>query len=123
MGQPVKLSDSLVRAARINAEHFERSIAGQIEYWAGLGRALDTLMRPALALKLQSHAPRPLLSESLADIGSDAARARARAYLDSRPYPQFEAAPKHPGYIVKIDADGTRTLGRFVKRTFVPKDE
>ena len=37
MGQPVKLSDALVLDARIAAEAQERSIAGQIEFWAKLG--------------------------------------------------------------------------------------
>ena len=45
MGQPVKLSDSLVLDARLTGEVAERSIAGQIEFWAGLGRALDSLLR------------------------------------------------------------------------------
>jgi hypothetical protein len=32
----------------------------------------------------------------------------------------FEAAPGRPGSIVKIDQDGTRTIGRFVNRKFRP---
>jgi hypothetical protein len=28
--------------------------------------------------------------------------------------------PDRPGLVVKVDADGTRTLGRFVKRVFTP---
>lgn len=34
MSQPVKLSDGLVLDARITGEIAERSIAGQIEFWA-----------------------------------------------------------------------------------------
>ena len=39
MSQPVKLSDSLVLDARLASEVVERSIAGQIEFWARVGRA------------------------------------------------------------------------------------
>jgi hypothetical protein len=45
MSQPVKLSDALVLDARLTAEAAERSIAGQIEYWAQLGRAIDPLLQ------------------------------------------------------------------------------
>ena len=38
MSQPVKLSDSLVLDARLAGEAVERSIAGQVEFWARLGR-------------------------------------------------------------------------------------
>ena len=38
MSQPVKLSDGLVLDARLTGEVFQRSIAGQIEFWARLGR-------------------------------------------------------------------------------------
>jgi hypothetical protein len=38
MSQPVKLSDALVLDARLAGEVQERSIAGQVEFWAKLGR-------------------------------------------------------------------------------------
>ena len=41
MNQPVKLSDSLVLDARLAGEVLERSIAGQIECWARLGRSVE----------------------------------------------------------------------------------
>ncbi len=37
----MKLSDALVLDARIAGEVLERSIAGQVEYWAKLGRAVE----------------------------------------------------------------------------------
>jgi hypothetical protein len=120
MGQPVKLSDNLMLDARLVAEESERSIAGQIEYWARLGRAVDAAVRPATALKLKRREPVPLLSQRLADIDTPAGRARSAAGLASAPFPRFSSAPGRPGLVVKIDEDGTRTVGRFVKRTFVP---
>ncbi|MGC4119326.1 MAG: hypothetical protein QM765_33125 [Myxococcales bacterium] len=40
------------------------------------------------------------------------------AHLDARPFPHFEPAPGRPGLLMKIDEDGTRTVGRFVNRKF-----
>lgn len=120
MGQPVKLSDHLILDARLVAEESERSIAGQIEFWARLGKAVDSILRPPAALKLKRREKAPLLSERLGDVDTKAGRARVTAYLASRPYPHFEPAPGHPGLLVRIDEDGKRTLGRFIKRTFTP---
>ena len=86
MGQPVKLSDNLVLDARVAGEPAERSIAGQIEYWARLGRASNPAAGGrALRLK-QRGATRPL-SECLAAVDTEAGRERTAAHLAGRPYP------------------------------------
>src|SRR5262245_12299033 len=119
MSQPVKLSDEIVLDARLTGEIAQRSIAGQIEFWAHLGRAIEPLLDGARALALRcAGAVRPL-SECLASVDSDDGRQRVRAYLDSRPYPHYEPVPDGRGLLVRIDEDGTRTVGRFVDREFV----
>ncbi len=118
MSQPVKLSDELVLEARLTSEVAERSIAGQIEYWAQLGRAIEPLLRGAQALALRrAGAARPL-SERLESVDSPAGRRRVMEHLERRPFPHYEPAPDAPGLLVRIEADGTRTLGRFVNRRF-----
>ena len=120
MGQPVKLTDSLVVDARLAAELSERSIAGQIEYWARLGRATELLLRADVALRLKQRGEARALSERLESVDTDLGRHRTAAYLETVPYPHFEAAPGRPGFVVRTDEDGTRTLGRFVRRQFQP---
>lgn len=118
MSQPVKLSDDLVLAARLTSKLAERSIAGQIEYWAQLGRALEPLLEGAKALALRrAGAARPI-SELLEGIDSPQGHQRVADHLDRQPFPHYEAAPGRPGHLVRIEADGTRTLGRFVNREF-----
>lgn len=39
----IRLSDTLVSDARRDAETFNRTISGQIEYWVRLGRAVESL--------------------------------------------------------------------------------
>ena len=121
MSQPVKLSDDLVLDARVIAQVAERSIAGQIEYWAQLGRAVEPLLRGAQALALRrAGAARPL-SACLAGVDSDEGRRRVREYIDQQPFPHYESA-NEPGLLIRIDEDGTRTAGRFIQRRFVPAD-
>jgi hypothetical protein len=117
MGQPVKLSEALVLDARLTGEIAERSIAGQIEFWAGLGRAVESLLRADRALALKKRGEALPLSACLKSVNSRAGRARLAACLTARPYPHFEPASL-PGLLVKIDADGTRTTGRFINREF-----
>jgi hypothetical protein len=118
MSQPVKLSDEIVLDARLTAEVAERSIAGQIEFWAQLGRAIEPLLQGARAWALRRAGTVRPLSECLASVDADDGRQRLRDYLNTRPFPHYEPAPDSPGLLVRIDADGTRTLGRFVGREF-----
>jgi hypothetical protein len=110
MSQPVKLSDDLVLEARTVGAVARRSIAGQVEFWARRGDR---------ALALQRSGAARSLAESIESVDTDAGRDRVRAYLDSRPFPHFEPCPDEAGMLVRIDADGTRTRGRFVNRVFV----
>jgi hypothetical protein len=119
MGQPVKLSESLVLDARVTGEVAERSIAGQIEFWAGLGRAVESVLRADKVLALKRRGETVPLSACLKSVNTPAGQARLAAVLAARPYPHFEPAPV-PGLVVRIDADGTRTHGRFVHREFRP---
>jgi hypothetical protein len=41
MPTAVKISDELVAQARIKSKIFKRSIAGQIEYWAQIGKVVE----------------------------------------------------------------------------------
>ena len=122
MSQPVKLSDELVLDARLTAEVAERSIAGQIEYWAQLGRAIEPLLQGAQALALRRAGAVKPLSECLESIDSPEGRGRVAEYLQSQPFPHYEPAPDSPGMLVRIEADGTRTVGRFVNRQFKAAD-
>lgn len=119
MGQPVKLSDALIMEARLAGELDERSLAGQIEFWATLGRAVDALLRGKDVLALEQQGATRPLAECLADIDTPAGRKRVRKVLAARPFPHFEDVPGSPDLLTRIDADGTRTVGQFVGRQFV----
>lgn len=119
MPQPVKLSDALVLDARLTGEVTERSIAGQIEFWASLGRSLERLLRLDQVLALKRQGQVEPLSGLLASVNSTEGQSRLQQVLNAKPYPHYEAAPT-PGHVIRIEADGTRAEGRFVQRTWVP---
>ncbi|MDB4988995.1 MAG: hypothetical protein JWN04_4173 [Myxococcaceae bacterium] len=122
MPQPVKLSDALVQDARTTGEIAERSIASQIEYWARLGRAVESVLRGDEVLALKKQRGTIALSACL-DADSTAGHARFRAHMEARPYPHYERASEAKGLFVRIERDGTRTLGRLVGRRFEPVPE
>ena len=118
VAQPVKLSEELVLDARLTSAVAERSIAGQIEYWAQLGRAIEPLLQGAQALALRrAGAVRPL-SECVEAVDSPTGRRRVAEHLAAQPFPHFEPAADAPGMLVRIEENGRRTVGRFVNRRF-----
>lgn len=105
--------------ARTVGEIAERSIAGQVEFWARLGKSLEPLLRGDRALALQQAGAAQTLSGIISKVDSAEGRQRVHAYLETQAYPHFEQCPDEPGMLVKIDEDGTRTRGRFINREFV----
>ena len=118
MSQPVKISDGLILDARLVAELAERSIAGQIEYWASLGKALEPLLSGDQALALKRAGAAKPLSDCLDTVSSDEGRKRVTEFLTTLPFPHYEPHPDKPGLLIRTEKDGKRTVGRFVNRKF-----
>jgi hypothetical protein len=131
MPQPVKLSDALVSAARKTASDANRSIAGQVEHWATLGRAIEGMLTSADASSLKRS--KGSLEKVIPDRAKRLAVANAIAHaLDTSSHiglaervaasdrSKYGSDPAFPGLVVRVDPDGTRTPGRFVDRRFVP---
>jgi hypothetical protein len=130
MGMPVKLSDALVKVARVEAGAADRSITAQIEHWASLGRAVETALRheDALALKhaggdlhraFRGASARKALLSVLRRIAAIADRSELAGML-MHDRTVYQADPKGSGAIERIEPDGTRTAGRLEHRRFVP---
>lgn len=118
MSQPVKVSDALVLDARLMGQATQRSIAGQIEFWARLGRALEILLRGDQILALSKAGKAKPLSACVNSIDSSEGHKRLAEHLRCLPFPHYEPAPG--SLLVRIEASGKRTTGRFVNRKFVP---
>jgi hypothetical protein len=120
MSQPVKVSDALLLDARLMGEATQRSIAGQIEFWARLGRSLETLLRGDQMLALCKANKTKPLSECLKTVDQAEGHKRLSNYLQSLPFPHYEAVSGSRGLLVRIEATGKRTVGRFINRKFQP---
>jgi len=123
MGQPVKLSDQLVNEARAISPFSHRSIAGQIEFWAALGKSLEPLLRGDLAVSLQASGAERSLSSAIAQVETQQGRKRLKKYLDTRPYPHYQPVEGNPNLIRRIQENGSAAIGRFVGREFVAIEE
>lgn len=118
MSQPVKLSDELVLDARVAGEALERSIAGQVEFWAKLGRSVDLMLDGRQVLALRRSGKAKPLSEALASVDTPAGRKRIEHVLVGRPFPHYKQLSGRSGLLIRIDEDGTQAVGRFVNRVF-----
>jgi len=58
------------------------------------------------------------LSSYVKSINLPEGDARLRVHLRSQPYPHYESLPNRPGLLVRIEKNGRRTVGRFVRRQF-----
>src|SRR5687768_12669187 len=84
MGMPVKLSDELVLAARMEAEATDRTITSQIEHWAKLGRAAEVQLSYGEVVKLKlAHTGAPKGAKGGAKAKTPATDAELRARLES----------------------------------------
>lgn len=89
----------------------------QVERWARMGRALEALLTDEQgAALLQADGTRAVW-QRLERVDSKEGRRRVQEHLRRGPYPRYKAAEK-PGMLIRIDEDGTETVGRFVNRRF-----
>lgn len=134
MPQPVKISDSLIEAAREAAPLANRSLAAQVEHWAALGRAIEGSLTAdqSVTLKRAIHEPlappygssesaqavRQRVISAISQSLTPAFRSRMRDQIGASPYPTYGTDEAYPGYLVRRDPDGTLTPGRLQGREF-----
>ena len=92
MSQPIKLCDEIVLDARIASEIAERTVAGQIEHWAKLGRAVEPFLQGPLP---RAGAVEPL-SECLKSVDSPTAGAEWPRTLTASRFPIMNRPPAAP---------------------------
>jgi hypothetical protein len=118
LSQPVKLSDSLVLDARLTGEVFQRSIAGQVEYWARLGRTVEESLNGNQVMALTRNKTAVPLSELVEKVDTPEGNKGLADYLKTLPFPHYAAHPKEAGLLIRTEEDGRRSVGRFINRQF-----
>lgn len=119
---PVKLSGELVEEARNSAKLFHRSLTGQIEHWATIGRAIESqvpgealaslLGRLGGTMKIGRVADAghrqqivAVLAEFLGQSKDDSEWLRA---LSARGVPLYGSEPGQAGKIMRLNPDGSQ---------------
>ena len=125
----IKVSADFAASVRAAADTADRSLTGQIEHWAKIGRATEAILPAQVAAALKRCAgdldaiEDPDMRQRVLNA-LEAFRARSseekRILLGLDKIPVFEADPANPDGIIRVDPDGTRTRGTVEGRTFVP---
>jgi hypothetical protein len=110
-------------AARAVLARFRRSgrIARTLVSKEEVDRVRAELARAMAARKKKPTTWSRPLAEALRPRSKAEAVAEYKAFMATQPFPHFEAVPGRTGYFVRIDMDGTRTLGRLVGTQFRPE--
>jgi len=119
MGLPIKISEALALAARTEAGVFQRSIASQVEHWAQIGRAVEQVLGHDQVAALKRQVGMPEFSDAMRKASTEAGQRRALEHIRKLGGPRYSVDPTRRGGILRVDADGSRTRGRFVRRKFV----
>lgn len=98
----------------------ERSIAGQVEFWARIGKAVEGLLKGQQMAVLGREASADSIRERLEGADTPEGRKQVKEFLANEPYPHYSAHPEEKDLLIREDANGKKTAGRFVNRQFVP---
>lgn len=123
---PVKLSGELVEEARSSAKLFNRSMTGQIEHWAAIGRAIESQLPGDALMRLlgrlggtmkigrvaeagQRQEIAAVLTEFLDQTAADGAWLHE---ISARGVPLYGSEPGQAGTITRLNPDGSREAVR-----------
>jgi hypothetical protein len=125
---PVRLQDALMRSAALAGARQHRSAAQQIEYWASLGREVAALLDPDRLLAVQAGLARlrvepvtvaSVIPEQVFAALEDDRSSGVLAYSVSSAPVRYQACSSRPGYLERLDKDGSRSVGRFANGEFL----
>jgi len=124
----LRIDESLVIQAQRQAKVQNRSINGQIEYWAKLGRAIASNISAADAFSVTQGLKEIRLETSqsisidpnavLNELEADREKGFSGKPVTSAPF-YFEASVSKPGFLDKVNTmSGERQTGRFQNGKF-----
>ncbi len=126
----LRIDENLVNQAKRQAKVQHRSINGQIEYWATLGKAIASKISTADAfavtqgLKEIRLEPAENIFIDPETVRNELEKDRAKGFsgkpVTSAPF-YFETSVNHPGFLDKVETvTGARQTGKFHNGTFEP---
>lgn len=119
MSQALEPSTVLVSDLQIPAGTAEQLPTNRAGFLAGTSNTLRSALRLDESEAMQQSGSVKPVSECLREIDIPRGRQLLRETLARKPFPHFEPAPDRASCWIRIEANGTRTVGRFVERSFV----
>lgn len=125
--KPLRLSVDLVSEAETKCHYSKRSVPMQIEYWAHIGSVIEEFLTPKdvdalMQGRAEVHvAPKLSPPVDLSSVFDQLEQDRASGKLHDKVVTSkewFEASSDRPGHLVKVSADGKRTVGKFENGEF-----
>jgi hypothetical protein len=108
---PRRINKVLLSRAEASAALFHRSGTEQLEHWATLGAAIETVLGLKAVARLKTLGLSSEIDSLIANAGTPAANKKLARFLETQAYPQFGASPKDPGKI-EIYARGSGKRSR-----------
>ncbi|MFC3151777.1 hypothetical protein ACFOEK_12125 [Litoribrevibacter euphylliae] len=127
---PVRIQETLMNAATLEAYKSHRSTAEQIEYWAELGRSIAHVINPDVLMSLRAGVstlkvvdvpPKPIDPD---EVFASIERKRKEGVLSAsvtKSDIRYQASTDYPGYLEQIKGT-TVTIGQFDNGQFIPMD-
>ena len=124
---PVRLDQSLMEAAKTQGSLSTRTPPEQIQYWATIGKSVESLLTSADLLSLMAETveiqlvhkeapyidPMSVLLDPMASASNEQVKAKAMSVGFA-----FQASNLHPGKLEKVYPDGKIEVGTFIGGVF-----
>jgi hypothetical protein len=90
---PRRIDSRLLALAESSGAIYHRSGTEQLEHWATLGAAVESVMSLPTVAKLKTLGQGPDLDALIAHAGTPAANEELAKYLEGQPFPQYGVDP------------------------------
>lgn len=91
---------------------FHRSGTEQLEHWAALGAAVETVLGLPAVARLKALGKAPDIDSLLARVGTPAGNKKLAKHLRALAFPQYGAGPSNPGDVLEFAGISDRSPHR-----------
>ncbi|MBC7378574.1 MAG: hypothetical protein H7346_14215 [Burkholderiaceae bacterium] len=117
----VSLSQAFAADLRAHADSADRSMASQLEHWAKIARAVESVVPAGALSELKGGKDAGEIMSRLGAYLLQQKPESLRTKLAAATSPRYGVDEDDPDVAVRVDADGTVTRGRFdAASNFVP---
>jgi hypothetical protein len=114
---PRRIDRHLLALAESSGALFHRSGTEQLEHWATLGAAVETVLGLPTVAKFKTLGRAPDIDALIAQAGTPAANRRLSRFLEKQAFPQYGADPENLGRVIRYAKSSQGASKRRSKAT------